>query len=189
MVIDKTITIDVAMNTGLALIGYGYITFMSFRWLISSLFKQREKRRCKDKRAKALNAFNDAFDIDHMQQGDPARVITRGDVVILVYRNEKNEQEATSEWWTLLRLALLELKEVRAGGLKRDVSERTAGWGRPARSKKYHYFAENEVTSICRRWMYSGEREPDSFESPDDCAVCRRKLNKGNEQEATREQN
>lgn len=26
MVIDKTITIDVAMNTGLALIGYGYIT-------------------------------------------------------------------------------------------------------------------------------------------------------------------
>lgn len=42
MVIDKTITIDVAMNTGLALIGYGYITFMSFRWLISSLFKQRE---------------------------------------------------------------------------------------------------------------------------------------------------
>ncbi|HAZ3610328.1 TPA: DUF4752 family protein, partial [Escherichia coli] len=45
----------------------------------------------------ALNAFNDAFDIDHMQQGDPARVITRGDVVILVYRNEKNEQEATSE--------------------------------------------------------------------------------------------
>ncbi|MCZ5524549.1 DUF4752 family protein [Escherichia coli] len=29
-----------------------------------------------------------------MQQGDPARVITRGDVVILVYRSEKNEQEA-----------------------------------------------------------------------------------------------
>ena len=99
------------------------------------------------------------------------------------------EPVADSEWWTPLRLALLELKEVRAGGLKRDVSERTAGWGRPARSKKYHYFAENEVTSICRRWMYSGEREPDSFESPDDCAVCRRKLNKGNEQEATREQN
>lgn len=99
------------------------------------------------------------------------------------------EPVADSEWWTLLRLALLELKEVRAGGLKRDVSERTAGWGRPARSKKYHYFAENEVTSICCRWMYSGEREPDSFESLDDCAVCRRKLNKGNEQEATREQN
>ncbi|EFM0157895.1 DUF4752 family protein, partial [Escherichia coli] len=37
------------------------------------------------------------FDIDHMQQGDPARVITRGDIVILVYRNEKNEQETTSE--------------------------------------------------------------------------------------------
>ncbi|ELD0485488.1 hypothetical protein QUQ58_002004 [Escherichia coli] len=68
------------------------------------------------------------------------------------------------------------------------MSERAAGWGRPARSKKYHYFAENEVTSICRRWMYFGEREPDSFESPDDCAVCRRKLNKKNEQEATSEQ-
>ncbi|EJH1128650.1 DUF4752 family protein [Escherichia coli] len=97
MVIDKTITIDVAMNTGMALIGYGYITFMSFRWLISSFFKQCEKRRRKDKRVKALNAFNDAFDIDCMQQGDPARVITQGDIVILVYRNEKNEQEETSE--------------------------------------------------------------------------------------------
>ncbi|HIB9845944.1 TPA: hypothetical protein ACWZIO_003183 [Escherichia coli] len=61
------------------------------------------------------------------------------------------------------------------------MSEKTAGWARPANSRKYHYFARDEVTSICRRWMYSGEREPDSFESPDDCVVCRRKLNKEKE--------
>lgn len=87
------------------------------------------------------------------------------------------------EWWTLLRLALLELRDARQGVLKREVIERSAGWARPAKSRKYHYFARDEVTSICRRWMYSGEREPDSFESPDDCAVCRRKLNKGKENE------
>ncbi|EEY7015568.1 hypothetical protein E9T65_004957 [Escherichia coli] len=47
-------------------------------------------------------------------------------------------------------------------------------------AKKHHYFAEGEITSICGGWMYFGnEREPDTFESPDDCKKCRRKLNKG----------
>ncbi|WP_149008710.1 DUF4752 family protein, partial [Escherichia coli] len=35
-----------------------------------------------------------AFGIDGMEPGDPARAISRGGVVILVYRSEeKNEQE------------------------------------------------------------------------------------------------
>lgn len=42
-----------------------------------------------------------------------------------------------------------------------------------------HYFEKNEVTSICRCWMYFGtDREPDTFESPDDCTACRHKVNK-----------
>lgn len=54
-----------------------------------------------------------------------------------------------------------------------------AGWARPGSATKHHYFEEGEVTSICRRWMYFGDnREPDTFESPDDCVACRRKLNK-----------
>ncbi|EPT7718626.1 DUF4752 family protein, partial [Escherichia coli] len=33
-------------------------------------------------------AFFEAFGIDGMKPGDPSRVISRGDIVILVYRSE-----------------------------------------------------------------------------------------------------
>ncbi|MFH2431889.1 hypothetical protein [Citrobacter freundii] len=56
-----------------------------------------------------------------------------------------------------------------------------AGWARPLNANKHHFFAENEATSVCGRWMYFGhDREPDTFESPDDCVVCRKKLSNGN---------
>ncbi|EBQ2830410.1 DUF4752 family protein, partial [Salmonella enterica] len=42
---------------------------------------------------KAMNAFFEAFDIDRIEPGEPTRVIPVGDVVIFVYRSEKNEQE------------------------------------------------------------------------------------------------
>lgn len=72
------------------------------------------------------------------------------------------------------RIAELESSTVKA------VSKKSQGWARPLMAKKHHYFAEGEVTSICGGWMYFGnEREPDTFESPDDCKKCRRKLNKG----------
>lgn len=52
------------------------------------------KRRKQEQRQKAMDAFFEAFGIDCMEPGDPARVISRGDVVILVYRNEeKNERD------------------------------------------------------------------------------------------------
>ena len=60
------------------------------------------------------------------------------------------------------------------------MSKTYPGWARPLMAKKHHYFAEGEITSTCGGWMYFGnEREPDTFESPDDCKKCRRKLNKG----------
>ncbi len=52
------------------------------------------KRRKQEQRQKAMDAFFEALGIDSMEPGDPARVISRGDVVILVYRNEeKNERD------------------------------------------------------------------------------------------------
>ena len=52
------------------------------------------KRRKQEQRQKAMDAFFEACGIDSMEPGDPARVISRGDVVILVYRNEeKNERD------------------------------------------------------------------------------------------------
>lgn len=35
-----------------------------------------------------MNEFFGAFDINSMEPGEPTRIITRGDIVILVYRAE-----------------------------------------------------------------------------------------------------
>ncbi|HDX3854813.1 TPA: hypothetical protein RXP54_003056 [Escherichia coli] len=54
-----------------------------------------------------------------------------------------------------------------------------AGWARPLVARKHHFFKTGENISICGRWLYlAHNREPDTFESPDDCAECRRRLNK-----------
>lgn len=59
------------------------------------------------------------------------------------------------------------------------MNNRKAGWSRPINCNKHHFFGEDEITSICGKWMYFGhDRETDTFESPDDCADCRRQLNK-----------
>lgn len=53
-----------------------------------------------------------------------------------------------------------------------------AGWGWPANSRKPHYFARNEMISLCGRWMYVGERTKPTpgTVTKDDCAACTKKL-------------
>lgn len=59
------------------------------------------------------------------------------------------------------------------------IKDSKAGWARPLNSRRHHFFKAGEITSICGKWMlYSDNREPDTFESPDDCASCRKKINK-----------
>lgn len=92
MATDSQLTIDTALNVGLALLGYFYIMSCAGRWVSLLFLKKWNKHRKHDQRQKAMNAFSEAFEIDSMEPGDPARVISRGDVVILVYRSEeKNE--------------------------------------------------------------------------------------------------
>jgi hypothetical protein len=51
------------------------------------------------------------------------------------------------------------------------------GWGFPILSKKAHYFVDGR--SLCQKWIFTGEYEQETEKrSPDDCAVCRRKLDK-----------
>ncbi len=45
MNIDTTITIDTALNTGLALLGWFYIMFSAGKWAASVFLKQWGKRR------------------------------------------------------------------------------------------------------------------------------------------------
>ena len=58
------------------------------------------------------------------------------------------------------------------------MSELEEGWGpiRPG-DRKAHYYRNGD--SLCRRvGLYRGPLEADEFESSDDCAACRKKLNK-----------
>lgn len=55
------------------------------------------------------------------------------------------------------------------------------GWGFPLNSKKAHYFINGQ--SLCHKWLYLGALEDTNDDSPDNCAVCRRKLLKIREKE------
>ena len=61
-----------------------------------------------------------------------------------------------------------------------SLPEPTEGWGliRPG-DRKAHYYRNTD--SLCRRiGLYSGPLEPDENHSPDDCAACRKVLDKEN---------
>ena len=55
--------------------------------------------------------------------------------------------------------------------------EERVGWGFPGASRKAHYF-DGDLIALCGKWMYSGPLEPDEGTSKDDCAACRKKLDK-----------
>ncbi|WP_097308727.1 DUF4752 family protein [Escherichia coli] len=74
MNIDTTITLDTALNTGLALLGWLYIMFSAGRWLSSVFLKKWDKHRKQEWRQKAMNEFFGAFNIDNLESGEPARV-------------------------------------------------------------------------------------------------------------------
>lgn len=55
--------------------------------------------------------------------------------------------------------------------------ELIAGWAWPATAGKAHYFDVGQVVSLCQRWMFGGDRTPETNKrSPDDCVACRRIL-------------
>lgn len=56
---------------------------------------------------------------------------------------------------------------------------RLGGWGWPMRATKPHWYEPGEMTSVCGRWMYSGQRNPwPKAYTHNACVVCRRKLEK-----------
>jgi hypothetical protein len=59
-----------------------------------------------------------------------------------------------------------------------NTEEPKEGWGFPGQSRKCHYFEASR--SLCGKWALFRERlEPDTgTKSPDDCAECRRRLDK-----------
>ena len=92
MNIDTTMTIDTLLNTGLALLGWLYIMSRTWRWLGSIFLKQWKKRRKQELRQKALEAFYDAFELNSIEPGTTVRVATKGDLMIMMFRQEKAEK-------------------------------------------------------------------------------------------------
>ncbi|ENY7947887.1 DUF4752 family protein, partial [Escherichia coli] len=81
-----------ALNVGLALLGYFYIVFCSGRWLSLLFLKKWNKRRKQDERQKALEAFYDAFELSRIEPGTTARIATKGDLMIVMFRQERAEK-------------------------------------------------------------------------------------------------
>lgn len=61
------------------------------------------------------------------------------------------------------------------------LEQRKKGWGFPRNSRKAHYFIG--IMSLCNKWMYFGSVEDSNDNSPDNCVLCRRKLEKIREKE------
>lgn len=56
-----------------------------------------------------------------------------------------------------------------------------AGWVFPPGSRKCHYVEAGSMTSLCGKWGFiiNAHRQADTGSAgPDDCAACRRKLDK-----------
>lgn len=60
---------------------------------ISVFLKQWEKRRKQEKRQKALNEFYDAFDLSSIEPGTTVRITAKGDLMIMMFRQEKVTNE------------------------------------------------------------------------------------------------
>lgn len=76
------------LNTGLALMGWLFIMFKTGQWFISVALKQWDKRRKQSRRQKAVNEFYDAFDLSSIEPGTTVRLATKGDLTILMFRQE-----------------------------------------------------------------------------------------------------
>ncbi|ASD95674.1 DUF4752 domain-containing protein [Salmonella enterica subsp. diarizonae] len=76
------------LNTGLALMGWLFIMFRTGQWFISVALRQWDKRRKQSRRQKAVNEFYDAFDLSSIEPGTTVRLATKGDLTIMMFRQE-----------------------------------------------------------------------------------------------------
>ncbi|ECC6633088.1 DUF4752 family protein [Salmonella enterica subsp. diarizonae] len=76
------------LDVGLALMGWLFIMFKTGQWFISIALKQWDKRKKQSRRQKAVNEFYDAFDLSSIEPGTTVRLATKGDLTIMMFRQE-----------------------------------------------------------------------------------------------------
>ncbi|EBK7451613.1 DUF4752 family protein [Salmonella enterica] len=84
-------SITTILNTGLALMGWLFIMFKTGQWFVSVFLKQWDKRRKQSRRQKAVNEFYDAFDLSSIEPGTTVRLATKGDMTIMMFRQESTQ--------------------------------------------------------------------------------------------------
>ena len=65
------------------------------------------------------------------------------------------------------------------------MSKIKEGWGMPGAAIKAHYFIGKEYLkhSLCKKWIYTGQLEPDNGKpNLSDCKVCSKKLRERKEE-------
>lgn len=68
--------------------GWLLIMFRAGQWFISVALRQWDKRRKQSRRQKAVNEFYDAFDMPSIEPGTTVRLATKGDLTIMMFRQE-----------------------------------------------------------------------------------------------------
>lgn len=81
-------SIPIALNTGLALMGWLFIMLKAGQWFTSVALKQWDKRRKQSRRQKAVNELYDAFDLSSVEPGTTVRLATKSDLTIIMFRQE-----------------------------------------------------------------------------------------------------
>lgn len=76
------------LNTGLALLGWVYIMFKTGQWITKNALRQWDKRRKESRRQKAVNELYEVFELNKLESGSTMRIVTKGDLTIMMYRSE-----------------------------------------------------------------------------------------------------
>ncbi|EAM6794349.1 DUF4752 family protein [Salmonella enterica] len=84
----------VTLNVGLSLLGYAYIMFKTFQWILTNALKQWDKRRKVSAKQKAVDALYEAYELDKVSEGDTVKVATKEGLVIMICRYEKTNTPA-----------------------------------------------------------------------------------------------
>ena len=76
------------LNTGLAILGWAYIMVKTGQWITKNALGQWDKRRKQSRRQKAVNELYEVFELNKLESGSTMRIVTKGDLTIMMYRSE-----------------------------------------------------------------------------------------------------
>ncbi|EPG8764519.1 TPA: DUF4752 family protein [Raoultella ornithinolytica] len=76
------------LNASLAILGWAYIMFKTGQWITKNALRQWDKRRKQSRRQKAVNELYEVFELNKLESGSTMRIVTKGDLTIMMYRSE-----------------------------------------------------------------------------------------------------